>query len=56
MDCSGRTRYGISAIALLGQLSDAEMGVLGEDISSSAQRIGTALFFGRADTENFARN
>lgn len=54
-DQLGRPRYGISAIALLGQLSDAEMGVLGEDIRSSAQRIGTALFFGRADTENSLR-
>lgn len=43
-DAQGRPRYGLSAIAIAGQVEHEELLRLGEELGAAARRIGQALF------------
>jgi DNA-binding IclR family transcriptional regulator len=45
-DATGRPRYGLSAVTIRGQMTDAEMHALGCELHAAGQRIARALFRG----------
>lgn len=44
-DADGRPRFGLSAIAIAGQVDPDELLRLGDELGAAARRIGRALFF-----------